>query len=64
MGARVLAEIRKLGYVGCYSGLAKFLSPWRQAKLLQLCWLVRWLEHEQHPELSATSLRIKQKRTG
>ena len=28
----LLAEIRKLGYVGCYSGLAKFLSPWRQPK--------------------------------
>jgi transposase len=31
-GRTLLAEIRKLGYVGCYSGLAKFLSPWRQAK--------------------------------
>jgi hypothetical protein len=31
-GRTVLAEIRKLGYVGCYSGLAKFLSPWRQAE--------------------------------
>ena len=31
--ARTLfAEIRKLGYNGCYSGLAKFLSRWRQAK--------------------------------
>jgi transposase len=29
-GRTLLAEIRKLGYVGCYSGLAKFLSPWRQ----------------------------------
>jgi hypothetical protein len=31
-GRTLLAEIWKLGYVGCYSGLAKFLSPWRQAK--------------------------------
>jgi transposase len=31
-GRTLLAEIRKLGYVGCYSGLAKFLSPWRQPK--------------------------------
>jgi hypothetical protein len=31
-GRAPLAEIRKLGYVGCYSGLAKFLSPWRQPK--------------------------------
>ena len=29
-GRTLFAEIRKLGYVGCYSGLAKFLSPWRQ----------------------------------
>ena len=29
-GRTLLAEIRKLGYKGCYSGLAKFLSPWRQ----------------------------------
>jgi transposase len=28
----LLVEIRKLGYKGCYSGLAKFLSPWRQPK--------------------------------
>jgi hypothetical protein len=31
-GRTLLAEIRKLGYVGCYSGLAKLLSPWRQPK--------------------------------
>jgi transposase len=31
-GRTLFAEIRKLGYAGCYSGLAKFLSPWRQAK--------------------------------
>jgi hypothetical protein len=31
-GRTLLAEIRKLGYVDCYSGLAKFLSPWRQPK--------------------------------
>jgi len=31
-GRTLLAEIRKHGYVGCYSGLAKFLSPWRQPK--------------------------------
>ena len=30
--AQLFAEIRKLGYKGCYSGLAKFLSPWRQSK--------------------------------
>jgi hypothetical protein len=28
----LFAEIRKLGYVGCSSGLAKFIAPWRQAK--------------------------------
>ena len=31
-GRTLFAEIRKLGYGGCYSGLAKFLSPWRQPK--------------------------------
>jgi transposase len=31
-GRTLFAEIRKLGYMGCYSGLAKFLSPWRQSK--------------------------------
>ena len=31
-GRALFAEIRKLGYIGCYSGLAKFLSPWRQPK--------------------------------
>jgi len=31
-GRTLFAEIRKLGYIGCYSGLAKFLSPWRQPK--------------------------------
>ena len=31
-GRALFAEIRKLGYKGCYSGLAKFLSPWRQSK--------------------------------
>jgi hypothetical protein len=31
-GRTLFAEIRKLGYKGCYSGLAKFLSPWRQPK--------------------------------
>jgi transposase len=29
-GPTLLAEIRKRGYTGCYSGLAKLLSPWRQ----------------------------------
>ena len=28
-GRTLFTEIPKLGYVGCYSGLAKFLSPWR-----------------------------------
>jgi transposase len=32
-GRTLFAEIRKHGYVGCYSGLAKFLSPWRQPKV-------------------------------
>ena len=31
-GRTLLAEIPKLGYLGCYSGLAKFFSPWRQPK--------------------------------
>jgi transposase len=31
-GRKLFAEIRKLGYNGCYSGPAKFLSPWRQPK--------------------------------
>jgi len=31
-GRTLFAEIRKLGYIGCYSGLAKFLSPRRQPK--------------------------------
>jgi hypothetical protein len=31
-GRMLLVEIRKLGYVGCYAGLAKFPSPWRQPK--------------------------------
>ena len=31
-GRTLFAEIRKLGYMGCYSGLAKFLLPWRQPK--------------------------------
>jgi hypothetical protein len=31
-GRTLFTEIRKLGYVGCYSGLAKLLSPWRQPK--------------------------------
>jgi transposase len=31
-GCTLFAEIRKLGYAACYSGLAKFLSSWRQAK--------------------------------
>ena len=31
-GRTLFAEIRKLGYIGCYSGLAKFLSPWREPK--------------------------------
>jgi transposase len=31
-GRTLFAEIQKLGYVGCYSGLAKFIAPWRQAK--------------------------------
>jgi hypothetical protein len=31
-GHQLLAEIRQLGYVGCYSRLAAFLSQWRQPK--------------------------------
>jgi transposase len=31
-GHELLAEIRQLGYVGCYSRLAELLSPWRQPK--------------------------------
>jgi hypothetical protein len=31
-GRTLFTEIRKLGYMGCYSGLAKFLSSWRQPK--------------------------------
>src|SRR6266702_937273 len=31
-GHDLLAEIRRLGYVGCYSRLAQLLSPWRQPK--------------------------------
>ena len=31
-GHDLLAEIRQLGYVGCYSRLAQLLSPWRQPK--------------------------------
>jgi transposase len=31
-GRTLFAEIRKLGYIGCYSGLARFLSPWRQPR--------------------------------
>src|SRR5277367_2309130 len=31
-GRTLFEEIRKLGYKGCYSGLAKFLSPWRLPK--------------------------------
>jgi transposase len=29
-GRELFAEIRQLGYVGCYSRLAELLSPWRQ----------------------------------
>jgi transposase len=29
-GRELFAEIRQLGYVGCYSRLAQLLSPWRQ----------------------------------
>lgn len=28
----LLAELRKLGYVGCFSGLARFVSPWRRCE--------------------------------
>ena len=31
-GRTLFTEIRKLGYMGCYSGLAKFIAPWRQPK--------------------------------
>jgi hypothetical protein len=31
-GHDLLAEIRQLGYVGCYSRLAPLLSPWRRPK--------------------------------
>jgi transposase len=29
-GRLLLAEVQTLGYVGCYSGLAKLLAPWRE----------------------------------
>lgn len=29
-GRLLMAEIQTLGYVGCYSGLAKLLAPWRE----------------------------------
>ena len=29
-GRELFAEVRQLGYVGCYSRLAQLLSPWRQ----------------------------------
>src|SRR6266567_2748603 len=29
-GRTLLTEIRELGYVGCFSRLAEFISPWRQ----------------------------------
>lgn len=31
-GRQLFAEIRQLGYVGCYSRLARVLAPWRQAE--------------------------------
>ncbi len=31
-GHKLLAEIRQRGYTGCYSHLARFLSPWRQPR--------------------------------
>jgi transposase len=31
-GRTLLVEIRKLGYIGSYSGLARLLSPWREEK--------------------------------
>lgn len=30
-GRRLMAEIQTLGFVGCYSGLAKLLAPWRES---------------------------------
>jgi transposase len=32
MGARFSRRFGSSAFVGCYSGLAKFLSPWRQPK--------------------------------
>jgi len=31
-GKKLLIEIRKLGYIGSYTGLARLLSPWREEK--------------------------------
>ena len=31
-GKKLLVEIRKLGYIGSYSGLTTLLSPWREEK--------------------------------
>ena len=52
-GRTLFAEIRKLGYVGCYSGLAKFLSPWRQPKAETRRAVSAFLDA---PQLEATTL--------
>jgi hypothetical protein len=31
-GSKLLVEIRKLGYVGSYTSLCRFLQPWRKEK--------------------------------
>jgi len=31
-GKKLLIEIRKLGYIGSYTGLVRLLSPWREEK--------------------------------
>jgi transposase len=31
-GRKLMVEIRKLGYIGSYTGLARLLSPWREEK--------------------------------
>ena len=31
-GTKLLEQIRKLGYIGSYSALLRFLQPWREEK--------------------------------
>ena len=54
-GRKLFAEIRKLGYKGCYSGLAKFLSPWRQPKAETRRAISGFPDA---PQLQVTTLRI------